>query len=222
MFQGFSSFFKPPYYGWYLAAGGVFLNISWSMHNVIAWLKNRPFLSRKVSLIYIGTVIAVQPYWIVEMVAAFLFFNDYSNLFTYTRPFESLFRDPWWLFTTVSLFWNIKRRYEFSIIELVRVSPRLGMLLGAMILSICFIVCDILSVTHVIDSGSADGINPFWKLAFVFKCLTDTIILDDFKTALDKLKEHQFARMSGANLMTAELRTATEQDERGTSKQNQV
>jgi hypothetical protein len=32
------------------------------------------------------------------------------------------------------------------------------------------------------------GVNPFWKLAPVFKCLTDTVmVLDDFKTALDRL-----------------------------------
>lgn len=33
----------------------------------------------------------------------------------------------------------------------------------------------------------SDGLNPFWKLAFIFKCLTDSIVLDDFKTALDRL-----------------------------------
>lgn len=31
-------------------------------------------------------------------------------------------------------------------------------------------------------------VNPYWKLALVFKCLTDMIILDDFKTCLDKLR----------------------------------
>ena len=30
-------------------------------------------------------------------------------------------------------------------------------------------------------------INPFWKLSLVFKCLTDTIVLDDFKTELKRL-----------------------------------
>ena len=28
-------------------------------------------------------------------------------------------------------------------------------------------------------------------MAFVFKCLTDTIVLDDFKTALDRLSQHR-------------------------------
>jgi hypothetical protein len=64
-----------------------------------------------------------------------------------------------------------------------------------MMLSICFIIVDILSVTSVFSSSLPDGINPFWKLAFVFKLLTDTIILDDFKTALDKLKQYKLERL---------------------------
>lgn len=57
-----------------------------------------------------------------------------------------------------------------------------------MSLSIIFITVDILSVTPVIPIGY---INPFWKFAFIFKCFTDTIILDDFKTALDKLSRYK-------------------------------
>ena len=209
-------FTNPPVYHWYLSATAIFLNASWSLHNVIAWMKNKPFLGRKASLFYISTVILVQPYWVIEIVAnvssimkrinsclsdirQWLYFGNYNNLFIYTRPYEALFRDPWWIFTVLSLFWNIKTRYEFSYLELLRVSPRFGVLLGAMILSICFIFLDILAVTHVIDGkGLPDGINPFWKLAFVFKCLTDTIVLDDFKTALDKLKQYKLQRLGGA------------------------
>lgn len=158
--------------------------------------KNKPFLSRRVSLIYIVTVILVQPYWILEIVANFLYFNNINNLFQYTRPYEALFRDPWWIYTCCSLIWNIKRRYEFGFIELVRVSPRFGVLIAGMMMSIAFVIVDILSVTHAIKgSGSPDGINPFWKLAFVFKCLTDTVVLDDFKTALDRLKQYRLERI---------------------------
>jgi len=65
-----------------------------------------------------------------------------------------------------------------------------------MILSVAFIICDILSVTNVFSgAGLPDGLNPFWKLAFVFKCLTDTIVLDDFKTALDRLKQYKLEQM---------------------------
>lgn len=89
----------------------------------------------------------------------------------------------------------------------MRVSPRFAVLLGAMILSICFIVADILAVTQVIHgSGLPDGINPFWKLAFVFKCLTDTIVLDDFKTALDRLKQHQMERLGSGSILSDGLR----------------
>ena len=101
--------------------------------------------------------------------------------------------DPWWIFTTVNLFWNIKRRYEFSLLELIKVSPRFGVLLGSMLLSVGFIIMDIISVTKI-GLNMPDGLNPFWKLAFVFKCLTDTIILDDFKTALDRLKRYKMQR----------------------------
>jgi hypothetical protein len=76
------------------------------------------------------------------------------------------------------------------------VSPRFGILLLSMCLSLAFIVVDILSVTAVLDTGA---INPFWKFSFVFKCFTDTIILDDFKTALDRLWQHerQLMRLQG-------------------------
>lgn len=75
-------------------------------------------------------------------------------------------------------------------------SPRFAVLLAAITLSIAFIIIDILAVTHVIDGSAPDGINPFWKLSFVFKCLTDTVILDDFKTALDRLKQYKLRRLS--------------------------
>lgn len=32
-----------------------------------------------------------------------------------------------------------------------------------------------------------NSINPYWKIALVFKALTDVIVLDDFKTCLEKL-----------------------------------
>lgn len=56
-----------------------------------------------------------------------------------------------------------------------------------MTLSIAFIIVDIVAVTSALNNLLPDGLNPFWKLAFVFKCLTDSIVLDDFKTALDRL-----------------------------------
>lgn len=92
MFHGTFIFCNPPVYGWYLSSTAIFLNMSWSLHNVIAWIKNRPFLSRRVSFIYIGTVILAQPYWVVEIYANFTYFNNINNLFTKTRPVEAVFR----------------------------------------------------------------------------------------------------------------------------------
>jgi len=67
--------------------------------------------------------------------------------------------------------------------------------MGAMILSIAFIILDVCSVTDAFKSILPIGINPFWKLSFVFKCLTDSVVLDDFKTALDRLRAFRISRM---------------------------
>lgn len=71
-------------------------------------------------------------------------------------------------------------------------------MLTAMFLSIVFVIMDILSVTDVLDYAMPVGVNPFWKLALVFKCLTDTVILDDFKTALDRLWEFRRTSLAGS------------------------
>lgn len=177
-----------PAYGWYLSVSAIGLNISWSLHNVIAWMKNRPFFSKRVSMFYIITVLLVQPYWVVEIYANFTYFNNINKIFETTRPLEPIFRyflihpfasyvhqltlpsDPWWVFTTVSLFYTIKREYNFGIIELVTVSPRFGIMLASMCLSIAFIVVDTCSVLRVFDASSLPtGVEPFWK---VHPCLS--------------------------------------------------
>ncbi|KAJ5283375.1 hypothetical protein N7505_001355 [Penicillium chrysogenum] len=83
---------KEPAYGWYLSVTAIALNISWSLHNIIAWMKIRPFLTRKVSIFYISTVILVQPYWVLEIYANFAYFNNINKIFEKTRPMEPLFR----------------------------------------------------------------------------------------------------------------------------------
>ncbi|KAL4886941.1 hypothetical protein BJY04DRAFT_44043 [Aspergillus karnatakaensis] len=188
-------FSKEPIYGWHLSASAIGLNVSWSLHNVIAWMKNRPFFSRRVSLIYIVTVLLVQPYWVLEIYANFTYFNNINKIFLTTRPLEPLFRDPWWVLTTVSLFYTIKREYNFGIIELVTVSPRFGIMLASMCLSLAFVVVDACSVLGVFASADLpSGVQPFWKLSFIFKCLCDTVILDDFKTALDRMRAYWFKK----------------------------
>ncbi|KAI9927210.1 hypothetical protein ASPWEDRAFT_177668 [Aspergillus wentii DTO 134E9] len=195
--QGTFIFVPEPAYGWYLAATTIGLIISWNLHNVVAWMKNRPFLSRIGSIIYIGTVALVQPYWVLEIYANFTYFNNINQLYLKVRPWEPLFRDPWWIYTTCSFVWVIKTQYSFGFVELVRQSPRFGIMLVSMCLTIIFIILDILSVTGVLDGDMTTGINPFWKLCFIFKCLCDTIILDDFKTALDKLRTRWFSQHGG-------------------------
>ncbi|KAL4820007.1 hypothetical protein BDW67DRAFT_181715 [Aspergillus spinulosporus] len=185
-------FNKPPVYGWYLSVSAVALNISWTLHNVISWMKIRPFFSRRVSIAYITTVLLVQPYWVLEIYANFTYFNNINRIFQVTRPLEPLFRDPWWICTACSLFYAVKCSYNFGIVELVTVSPRLGIMLASMCLSIVFIIVDTCSVLGVFDSASLPlGVQPFWKLSLIFKCLCNTIILDDFKTALDSIRTYR-------------------------------
>ncbi|KAF2647455.1 hypothetical protein K491DRAFT_309102 [Lophiostoma macrostomum CBS 122681] len=207
IWQGFWLFFNSPIDVWWLSVSAIFLNASWSLHNVIAWMKIKPFLSRPVSLVFIGTVILAQPYWVVEIYANFAYFHGINNIFLKTRPWEALCRDPWWLYTTIMLFWTIKTQYDITLREIIRISPRFGIMLGAMLLSIIFIILDILSVTHVLKSGLPVGINPFWKLAFVFKCLTDSVVLDDFKTALDRLRAFKMSRLGSFSQDTSDRRT---------------
>lgn len=90
--HGFFIFFNPPVYSWYLSCSAIPLNMSWSLHNIVGWMKNKPFLSRKASLFYLATVILVQPYWVLEIAANFTYFNRINDLFTHTRPFEALCR----------------------------------------------------------------------------------------------------------------------------------
>lgn len=91
--NGFFTFFMPPFWGWYLSSTAVPLIISWNLHNVIGWLKNKPLLGPKGSYFYIGTIILVQPYWIFEIYANFCYFNtNNKTAFRYSRPFEAPLR----------------------------------------------------------------------------------------------------------------------------------
>lgn len=158
------------------------------------------------------TVILSIPYWIVEIYASksislatttpsthpfvdFAYFHNGPQIFKKTRPLELLFRDPWWIMTTIYLFIVIKTQYEMTLKEIVRISPRFGVMLASMMIAIVFVICDVLSVTNAMRLAGDTGINPFWKIAFVFKCLTDSVILDDFKIALDRLRAFKISRL---------------------------
>ncbi|KIV90974.1 hypothetical protein PV10_05572 [Exophiala mesophila] len=184
-------------YGWYLSSTAALLYCSWVVHNVVAWMKIRPFFidSRSmfkpstglwVKRIYLGTLICTIPPIILQIYNNFRFFNNIDDFYTRVRPYEPLFRDPWWVFTCIALFHVIRKCYGTGVFELIKRSPRFGILLGAIILSLIFTGLDIVASIHNFI-GSTDGINPWWKLSLVFKCLTDTIMLDDFKTELKRL-----------------------------------
>ena len=67
--------------------------MSYQLHNVASWLKIRPFLPRWGSLVFIISLIVVQPYWVVEAWDNFMYFNQLGNdVNIQTRPFEVLFR----------------------------------------------------------------------------------------------------------------------------------
>lgn len=84
--------------------------------------------------------------------------------------------DPWWVFTTCSLFYTIKRDYNFGIWELVKESPRFGVMLLAMILSIAFIIVDTCSVLNVFQDHLPTGIEPFWKVSLTFDLRNQKVI----------------------------------------------
>lgn len=92
------------------------------------------------------------------------------------------------------LLYQIMRHYRLPFYTIIFLSPRFGILLLSMLVSLVFIVLDIISVTGGLNASLAEGLNPFWKMAFVFKCLCDSIVLDDFKTALDRLMRHKMRR----------------------------
>jgi hypothetical protein len=100
--------------------------------------------------------------------------------------------DPWWIFTTCNIFWVIKTHYSFGIIELVRESPRFGLMLASMGLSITFLILDILSVTGAVRVTATMGINPFWKVRVFF------FLFFSFRRChLDQKKQHtEWERMT--------------------------
>lgn len=86
-------------------------------------------------------------------------------------------------------------------------------------------IIDTCSVLNAFPSTLPTGVEPFWKvrfpsclsgfpifhhthtltisqLSFIFKCLCDTVILDDFKTALDHLRIHWMRKKDGQLFVT--------------------
>lgn len=193
IWHGTFIFFEDPHYGWYLSSTATLLFISYFLHNVVAWLKIRPFLPLWGSRFFIISLICVQPFWIVEAWSNFAYFNQLatgSRVNLRTRPWEALVRDPWWIFTTWKLINAIKKTYTFSLWTLIRINRRFSVMLACMILSIIFVLTD--AAISAAKLSASSGINPYWRFALVFKCASDTIFLDDFKSMLDDIIAQKF------------------------------
>jgi hypothetical protein len=166
----------------YLSSTATLLFISYQLHNIISWRKIKSFLPRWGQLTFIITIVIVQPYWIVEAWNNFQYFNGLGNQSNIqTRPWEALarygiplrcrdeerlkvidLRDPWWIFTTVKLIHVIKRDYDFTFMSLIRTSPRFAVMILCMLLSLVFLVMDI--IVTVTRMSRSSGINPYWRV----------------------------------------------------------
>ncbi|KAF2003587.1 hypothetical protein P154DRAFT_78708 [Amniculicola lignicola CBS 123094] len=195
LWHGTFIFFEDPVYGWYLSSTAALLFVSYQLHNVVSWLKIRPFLPTWGSRLFIFSLLAVQPFWIAEAWSNFEYFNSLgSTANVKMRPWEALVRDPWWIYTTWKLTQCIKESYGFKLRALVKINSRFGVMLVCMFISIAFLLTDVLvSVLRVTKNS---GINPYWRCALVFKCASDTIFLDDFKSVLDDIVERKFSNGS--------------------------
>lgn len=126
----------------------------WSSHT--GWSKSTPISPTSITLIRSSSR---QGQWS----------RSSGNLTLFLLPSTSCWsshRDPWWVFTTCSLFYTIKRLYNFGIIELVTVSPRFGIMLASMCLSIAFIIIDTCVVLNAFPAHTLPtGVEPFWKVS---------------------------------------------------------
>ncbi|KAF2830649.1 hypothetical protein CC86DRAFT_378912 [Ophiobolus disseminans] len=196
IWHGTFIFADDPVYGWYLSATATLLFISYFLHNVVSWLKIRPFLPLWGSRFFIISLLCVQPFWVAEAWSNFSYFNSLgSDANTRMRPWEALLRDPWWIFTTWKLISAIKKTYAFKLWALIRINSRFGIMLLCMVFSIVFLVTDVAVSAARVTANS--GINPYWRFALVFKCASDTIFLDDFKSVLDDIVARKFSSAGG-------------------------
>jgi hypothetical protein len=154
IFHGTFCFMAFHGFGWYLSSTAALLYCSYILHNFVAWIKIGPFFVGKnpffeprlgvwVQRVYLSTWILTIPPIIFQIFNNFRYFNDISKMYTKVRPYEPLMRDPWWVSTNIVLLHVIRKSYGSGVLELIRRSPRLGILLAAVCLAICFTVADI-------------------------------------------------------------------------------
>jgi hypothetical protein len=220
IFHGTFIFARDPIYGWYLSVTATLLFVSYFLHNVVSWLKIRPFLPRWGSRFFIITLLCVQPFWVAEAWSNFQYFNSLgSDANVRTRPWEALVRDPWWIFTTWKLISAIKKTYGFKLWSLVRINTRFGIMLLCMAISIVFLLTDV--VISAAKLSTSSGINPYWRFALVFKCASDTIFLDDFKSVLDDIVARKFSS-TGNNIHRGSTARSPHRDSTGRKRSHSV
>lgn len=92
-----------PGYGWYLSSTAAGLYISCFVHNIVAWMKIKPFIfdsklmfgtrdATLLSRIYLSTLALSLFPTLLQMICNFLYFNGIHNLYEKVRPTEFLFR----------------------------------------------------------------------------------------------------------------------------------
>src|SRR6187402_3529885 len=101
--HGTFCFMSFPGYGWYLSSTAMLLYCSWVVHNIVAWIKIKPFFDDPRSLfpskagmivgkVYLITLAMTVPPIVLQIVCNFLFFNNISDLYIKVRPAEPAFR----------------------------------------------------------------------------------------------------------------------------------
>jgi hypothetical protein len=156
-------------YGWYLSSTAALLYCSYFTHNVVAWMKIKPFFTgdhpsfgprycKWVRWIFLTTLAMTIPALIFEIFNNFRFFNNYSKLYQTVRPYEPLMRDPWWIFSCATLFHVIRKSYSMKFFKLIG-HPRFGIMLVAIFLAIIFTIVDILS-SIIRGLSGTDGYVP--------------------------------------------------------------
>lgn len=169
MTHGTFCFFSFEGYGYYLSSTAALLYLSYFTHNVVSYMKIKPFFSGPqasfrssiclwVRRIYLGTLALTFPALIFEIYNNFQYFNNKSELYRKVRPYEPLMRDPWWIFSCGVLLHVTRKAFSLKIFTLVRKSPRFGILLVAIFLAISFTIMDIIS-SVIKGLSTTDGYN---------------------------------------------------------------
>ncbi|KAF9741507.1 hypothetical protein PMIN03_001372 [Paraphaeosphaeria minitans] len=167
LWHGTFTFVENPNYGWYLSSTAALLFVSYQIHNVVSWLKIRPFLPLWGSRLFIFSLLAVQPFWITKAWSNFEYFNGLGSDVNHL----SVSKDQ------VKVRSHASMRVHFDCISSYgRRSQR-----GA-----------------DYDSIWDQSILAFFAL--VFKCASDTIFLDDFKSVLDDIIARKLSSTGGGTV----------------------